>query len=710
LQTQQNSRLQTTTITYYPDGRIARKVTPEGTTKYWYNANKQLTNIGSPGGVSRSFAYDSKGRPATITDTIPGTTPLIKTLTYDGYGRPGTITHPSNIVETRNYNSNGYLSSVSAGGSARWTVTSMNALQQITGGRYGTSLNAAYGYDSYGYLTSNTTGSLQNYTYSFNTVTGNLNWRKNVLQANIQENFEYDNPDRLDRVYRGGTTLLDMAYESNKGGITTKSDAGTLNYNISAKPYALGTVNPSAGLLPTTVDSLTYTSFEKVNTISEGNFAAYFTYNSDNERAKMEVKQNGSTILTRWYPSGGYIKETAGGATKEYTFIGGDAYSAPVVAITQGGTTTYYNLLRDHLGSITHVVNASNNTLLYEYSYDAWGRMRNVSSWTSYAPGSEPSLFIAGRGFTGHEHLPWFNLINMNGRVYDPLVGQFLSPDNYVQAPYFTQGLNRYVYCLNNPLRCTDPTGERWKWGWILLAEFLTGGALSMTTSSMTAAMISTSNANAIGLSFINSFSSQDRAKNTWDIWKGIFKTDPNLNFTDRFNQLVSRFSWEAQQTQYGYTFSQVHNLFGGVNKVDYYGGATLVQAYSSHWGAFTLGSYIIGDRETEAKYDDETFQHEYGHYLQSQNIGPTYLFKVALPSAISAKYNSYRVHEKSWFEQDANARALAYFKSNEPKFNEDKHWLNPHGMRASGIHSQHWYDYLPLYYPFGDFFFNIQW
>jgi len=424
----------------------------------------------------------------------------------------------------------------------------------------------------------------------------------------------------------------------------------------------------------------------------------------------MEVKQNGSTILTRWYPSGGYIKETAGGATKEYTFIGGDAYSAPVVAITQGGTTTYYNLLRDHLGSITHVVNASNNTLLYEYSYDAWGRMRNVSSWTSYAPGSEPSLFIAGRGFTGHEHLPWFNLINMNGRVYDPLVGQFLSPDNYVQAPYFTQGLNRYVYCLNNPLRCTDPTGERWKWGWILLAEFLTGGALSMTTSSMTAAMISTSNANAIGLSFINSFSSQDRAKNTWDIWKGIFKTDPNLNFTDRFNQLVSRFSWEAQQTQYGYTFSQVHNLFGGVNKVDYYGGATLVQAYSSHWGAFTLGSYIIGDRETEAKYDDETFQHEYGHYLQSQNIGPTYLFKVALPSAISAKYNSYRVHEKSWFEQDANARALAYFKSNEPKFNEDKHWLNPHGMRASGIHSQHWYDYLPLYYPFGDFFFNIQW
>jgi len=460
LLTQQNARSQTTTITYNSNGTVYRKVTPEGTTKYRYNANKQLTNIGSPGSVSRSFAYDTKGRVTTITDTIPGTTPMVTILTYDTYGRLGTITHPSNIVETKNYNSNGYLSSVSAGGSARWTVTSMNARQQIIGGRYGASLNTTFGYDSFGYLTSNSTGSLQNYNYSFDAVTGNLSWRKNVLQANIQENFEYDNLDRLDRVYRGGTTLLDMAYDSNKGGITTKSDAGTLNYNIPAKPYAVGTVNPSTGLLPTAIDSLTYTSFESVNTISEGNFTAYFTYNSDNERAKMEVKQSGNTILTRWYPGGCYIRETAGGATKEYTFIGGDAYSAPVAAITQSGTTTYYNLLRDHLGSITHVVNASNNTLLYEYSYDSWGRMRNVTSWTNYAPGSEPSLFVAGRGFTGHEHLPWFNLINMNGRVYDPLVGQFLSPDNHVQAPYFTQSLNRYVYCINNPLKYTDPDGE----------------------------------------------------------------------------------------------------------------------------------------------------------------------------------------------------------------------------------------------------------
>jgi len=48
----------------------------------------------------------------------------------------------------------------------------------------------------------------------------------------------------------------------------------------------------------------------------------------------------------------------------------------------------------------------------------------------------------------------------MNGRMYDPLVGRFLSPDPYVQVPDFSQSFNRYSYCLNNPLIYTDPSGE----------------------------------------------------------------------------------------------------------------------------------------------------------------------------------------------------------------------------------------------------------
>ena len=43
--------------------------------------------------------------------------------------------------------------------------------------------------------------------------------------------------------------------------------------------------------------------------------------------------------------------------------------------------------------------------------------------------------FIVNRGYTGHEHLDAFGIINMNGRVYDPLTAMFFSPDPYVQAP-----------------------------------------------------------------------------------------------------------------------------------------------------------------------------------------------------------------------------------------------------------------------------------
>jgi|GEM_PF-4727861 len=62
-------------------------------------------------------------------------------------------------------------------------------------------------------------------------------------------------------------------------------------------------------------------------------------------------------------------------------------------------------------------------------------------------------------GFTGYEHLDDFSLINMNGRMYDPILSMFLSPDPFIQSPETTQNYNRYAYVLNNPLKYTDPTG-----------------------------------------------------------------------------------------------------------------------------------------------------------------------------------------------------------------------------------------------------------
>jgi RHS repeat-associated protein len=99
------------------------------------------------------------------------------------------------------------------------------------------------------------------------------------------------------------------------------------------------------------------------------------------------------------------------------------------------------------------------------FSYDPWGKRRQAvtSPWLSILPGSHlipASLANLTRGFTGHEHLDRVGLIHMNGRIYDPELGRFLSADPILQFPASTQGLDRYAYVLNNPVSLSDPSGH----------------------------------------------------------------------------------------------------------------------------------------------------------------------------------------------------------------------------------------------------------
>ncbi len=94
------------------------------------------------------------------------------------------------------------------------------------------------------------------------------------------------------------------------------------------------------------------------------------------------------------------------------------------------------------------------------YSFDPWGKRRDPGSWLTPAPGTFSFDPVFGdRGYTGHEHIDHLGLVNMNGRVYDPELGKFLSADPFVQFPESTQGYNRYAYVGNNPLSFVDPSG-----------------------------------------------------------------------------------------------------------------------------------------------------------------------------------------------------------------------------------------------------------
>ena len=68
------------------------------------------------------------------------------------------------------------------------------------------------------------------------------------------------------------------------------------------------------------------------------------------------------------------------------------------------------------------------------------------ANWTVFADAALADTsrhFRLERGFTGHEHYTELKIINMNGRLYDPVIARFFSPDNFVQAPGSTQNSNR---------------------------------------------------------------------------------------------------------------------------------------------------------------------------------------------------------------------------------------------------------------------------
>ena len=118
-------------------------------------------------------------------------------------------------------------------------------------------------------------------------------------------------------------------------------------------------------------------------------------------------------------------------------------------------------MYRDYLVSIILITDNIEN-LVAEYSYDAWGRMRNPVDWTPYTKIQllQLPMSFGSRGYTGHEQLNQFGMINMNARLYDPLLGRFLAPDAQVSAPETSNGFNRYLYASNNPMMYTDPNGK----------------------------------------------------------------------------------------------------------------------------------------------------------------------------------------------------------------------------------------------------------
>ena len=473
----------TTTYTYDKLGRVICESTPDGTftTTYdtkWIGAVSAMESL--LGGMLRrdEYNYSVNGQLTAVTTRI-GDRSATTSYTYNPKNQIESLTYPTGFRVRHDYSPNGILTDLydDATGQRLWHLTSHDARGQVTGETYGNGSHTSITRNkSDGLITSISTPNIHQWSYTYDLV-GNMTSRKNI-KSGLQESFEYDNMYRLIRVAKGNSITQQLTYDE-AGNILSKSDvAGRYEYEDGTNKL---TRLHKTKYTPVIWDAVRYNSFNKITFIRHGEDSLRLYYGADQSRC-MSLKTVGGTTRRKMYFSSLYEEEQVLGSG-EWTQTCYIKVGARTVAIltTQGGTSEMRYVHVDPLGS-AQAFSDTSGTLVQELSYDAWGRRRNPTTWKYYEFIDDASAWN-DRGFTGHEHIDIFELVNMDGRMYDPVLGRFLSPDPIVQAGDYTQSFNRYAYCLNNPLTLVDPTGYSWlskNWKPLLVAAVgITVGALT---------------------------------------------------------------------------------------------------------------------------------------------------------------------------------------------------------------------------------------
>jgi RHS repeat-associated protein len=258
-------------------------------------------------------------------------------------------------------------------------------------------------------------------------------------------------------------------------GRITNNKQGYYNYGITAKPYQNTSIVATPGSPQTftanVVQSINYNAFKAPVTIRgiATNTTISFGYNANEQRSVMYYGSNAGDKLARtkrrYYSADGSMEisaifpatsTTTPTSVEFLTYIGGTAYNAIVVLKSNGTAYNYFYLHRDYQSSILAITNAT-GSVVEKRVFDPWGLVTKVQNGAGTAMAQ---MTFFDRGYTGHEHLQDVGLINMNARIYNPTLHRFLEADNYIQDPYNTQNYNRYGYCVNNPLKYTDVTGN----------------------------------------------------------------------------------------------------------------------------------------------------------------------------------------------------------------------------------------------------------
>ena len=673
--------------------------------RYTYNADKLLTQIDNQNKDRNndSYRYEYNGLKQLVqtTETNPQAV-FTKNYTYDAFGRVQQETTTaqtagksmSSAVQYR-YENGDLVEMKTPSGATLWKLTASN--------EYGQPLSLHKGktkelldYNSHFPKTQTVQREdtpLNVLQYDFNTQRGMLNHRTYSFY-NQKEEFAYDTTDRLTR-WGNATHQYDE-----RGRITENSAIGTYEYTRNGYQQQKLTTNEAGEtyLEKYPLPVIRYNAFKAPEQIYvKDKERISYDYNTFGERShcyygNAEVEKAKRPMLKHYSHDGSVeiVCNKTDNSTKFILYLGGDAYSAPAILISNGEASKLYYLHRDYLGSIVMLTDEDGN-IAERRHFDPWGQPIKIADG---AGNTLDKLTLLDRGFTGHEHLQTVGLIHMNGRLYDPALHRFLQPDNFVQDPFNTQNFNRYGYCLNNPLVYVDENGEfielifglgnliaRSKRGsinnfWDGVGAFFQGFLAGAVAGPSVITSITSFNQLGVVVGTLGGIFYNDWTifNNSSKITLGSFYIDENRTFIGGLWQGISRYTWEHPQTVLGNDFSQLRNIFGQVDRVEYLGGATFsINEKSKKEDGISIGNFIniningkIEGDFTEYVLTHPLFMHEYGHYIDSQTFGLTYMLNIAIPSFFSAmsdeKEDGIYKHNYRWYEMNANKNANKYF------------------------------------------------
>jgi RHS repeat-associated protein len=384
-----------------------------------HNFVGKMTSITYPDSTTLDYYYDDLNR---VTDVKEGSETLLSYTYYDD-GLLETETTSGGQVTTYDYNLRDWPDSIVMKIGTKTKLALAYTYDDV--GNVETIGTESYGYDYLNRLTS-ATGVWGTSTYGYDGV-GNRMW---MNDAGTYVSYAYDDYNKLISS-SGGEYDWEYDYYDN-GCLYSRDDmADTFRY------YTLHNE------LDQLHQETKYVYDARKDTWTKESSFLY-EYDANGARASVIDEAGDIWIADFIYLGHDMYYEKKGSTETCYVYVDGRLEAKLV------GSSNYF-YIQDALGSTHQVWLEGSTKAAYQVStYKPFGIPVSPK-------GAEDYLYAGER--MNSEAAP-SGLYYLLARSMDPETGRFISLDTELGSLSTPQTLNRYVYCVNNPLKFIDPTGE----------------------------------------------------------------------------------------------------------------------------------------------------------------------------------------------------------------------------------------------------------